>query len=66
MTIPQAIIVGAVIIGASIIAAKVIAPYEIASGTGIAWRINSITGSVELCNATIELGKPESGNPRCR
>jgi hypothetical protein len=66
MTTPQAIIVGAIILGASIIATRVIAPYEVASGTAIAWRINTITGAVELCNAALEVGNAVAGNPRCR
>lgn len=66
MTIPQAIIIASVIVGASIVAAKVIAPYEIASGTAVVWRVNSITGVVELCNVTIEAGNPQVGSPKCR
>jgi hypothetical protein len=66
MNAAQAILVGSVIVGLSIIGARVIAPYEVASGTAIAWRINTITGAVELCNMSIEVGNPVTGNPKCR
>jgi hypothetical protein len=66
MTIPHAIVIGALIIAASIIVTRIIAPYQIASGTAIVWRVNTITGSVELCNIQTEVGNPITGNPRCR
>lgn len=66
MTAAQAIVIGAIIVGASIIGARLIAPYQVASGTAVAWRINTITGAVELCNSSIEIGNPVTGNPRCR
>jgi hypothetical protein len=66
ITAPQAIILGSIIIAASIIGARVIAPYELASGTAIAWRINVVTGAVELCNFRTEVSDPTVSNPRCR
>jgi hypothetical protein len=65
MTIQQAILIGAVIVGGSIIAARVIAPYEIASGTAVLWRVNTITGTVQLCNFTLDVGNVDAAN-RCR
>jgi hypothetical protein len=65
MTIQQAILIGAIIVGGSIIAARVIAPYEIASGTAVLWRVNTLTGAVQLCNFTIEVGNVDASN-RCR
>jgi hypothetical protein len=66
MTAAQAIVVGAIIIGASIMGARLVAPYQVASGTAVAWRINTITGAVELCNSSIEVGNSVTANPRCR
>jgi hypothetical protein len=66
MTIPQAIIIGAFIVAASVVGSRLVAPYEITSGTAIAWRINTITGAVELCNASIDVSNPTTANPRCR
>lgn len=66
MTIPQAIIIGTLIVGASLIGARLIAPYEITSGTAMVWRINTITGAVELCNFQTDVSNPVVGNPHCR
>ena len=49
MTTPVAIIVGAIIIGAAQIAAQFVAPYQISSGPAVAWKINKVTGAVQLC-----------------
>jgi hypothetical protein len=66
MTIQQAIILGAVIIAVSIIGARVMAPYKMAGDTSIVWRINTVTGTVEPCNYSIDVSKAVAGNPRCR
>jgi hypothetical protein len=66
MTVTQAIIIGSVIIAISIVAARFLAPYQLSSGTAVVWRINTITGSVELCNFETEVSHPVTGNPRCR
>jgi hypothetical protein len=66
MTIPQAIIIGSLVIAASIIGARVIAPYALSSGTAVVWRINTITGTVELCNYQTDISNPVVGNLRCR
>ncbi len=66
MTIPQAIVVGSFIVAVSIIVARIIAPYELSSGTAVVWRINTITGAVELCNYQTDVSTPVTGNPRCR
>ena len=65
MTIERAIIIGSLIVGASIMATKLIAPYQMASGTGISWRINTITGSVLLCTSYIEAEEMDRSS-RCR
>jgi hypothetical protein len=66
MTIPQAILIAAGIIGASIIVARIVAPYTLSSGTAVVWRINTVTGSVELCNYSVDVSNPIVANPRCR
>jgi len=53
MSLPYAIIIGATIVAASFLGARSAAPYEIAAGTDangnpILWRVNSITGHVEI------------------
>ncbi|MGH7118770.1 MAG: hypothetical protein ACREFP_07245 [Acetobacteraceae bacterium] len=65
MTIQRAILIGAAIVGAAIICGRVVAPYQIASGTAVVWRINTLTGTVRLCNDIIYAGKGD-GLPRCR
>jgi hypothetical protein len=52
MTVQLAILIGALIIGVSIVGARVIAPYEIASSSGVAWRVNTVTGAIFVCDAT--------------
>ena len=54
MTTPYAIIIGAFIIGASLIGARFMNHYEIApgsdaAGTAMLWRLNTITGEVQIC-----------------
>jgi hypothetical protein len=66
MTVPQAIIIAALIIAASIVGARIVAPYALSSGTAVVWRINTMTGAVELCNFQIEVSNPVVVNPRCR
>lgn len=66
MSIPNAIIVGSLAIAASIIGARFIAPYQLASGTAVVWRVNAITGAVELCNFQVNVDNPAVANPRCR
>jgi SLT domain-containing protein len=66
MSIQHAIIVGSLLIAAAIVGSRLMAPYQVASGTAIAWRINAITGAVELCNFEIDVRNPAATNPRCR
>jgi hypothetical protein len=58
MTTPQAALISSLIIGASIIGAKLIAPYQLASGNVAMWRLNTVTGSVTLCNPGVISGAP--------
>jgi hypothetical protein len=52
MTIPQAIIAGAVIIAGAIIGSRFAPSYQMAtftSGGSAVWRINAISGDVDVC-----------------
>lgn len=50
MTIQQAILASAVIVSAAIIGARFVAPYEMTtSGQVTVWRLNTVTGAVDLC-----------------
>lgn len=65
LDIPRAIIVGAAIIGGCMLLAEILAPYRMAAAPGTAWRINTITGAVMLCQSGIDANAPDAGN-RCR
>lgn len=52
-----AIIAAGLIVGGAIVGTRIIAPYEIAAGaaldrTPILWRLNVVTGKVDLCGAS--------------
>ena len=66
MTNPQAILIGAGVIALAVLGSRLIAPYQIVSGTAVVWRVNALTGKVELCNHTITIGSEVTGNPACR
>jgi hypothetical protein len=65
MSVQTSIVIGAIIIGSAIVAARIIAPYQVTSGTAIAWRLNTVTGEVKLCNVEIVVGN-EEGENRCK
>ena len=47
---PFAIVIGAVIIGLAILGSTLLAPYRLAASAEVAWRINTVTGDVQMCN----------------
>lgn len=49
LSIPWAIVAAGGILGGAIIMASVIAPYRIAGSATGAWRVNAITGEVQIC-----------------
>jgi hypothetical protein len=68
MTSAQATLIGAIVIGLAVVAARVIAPYEIAAGVDgqgnpLLWRINAITGDVQMCPALNVIKRTE---PKCQ
>ncbi len=55
LTVPRALIIGAVIVGAAVFGSKLVAPYqmsnvEAADYTRIIWRLNTITGNIQMCH----------------
>lgn len=47
--VPFAIVLAGLIVASAIAISPMIAPYRMASGTGVTWRVNTVTGEVSLC-----------------
>lgn len=47
---PLAIVAGAAIIALSIVGSSLLTPYQVSSSPAGVWRINTITGDMQLCN----------------
>ena len=52
----HAIIAGCALIALAIVLARLIVPYEISANGGSAWRLNAITGNVEICTPKLIAG----------
>jgi hypothetical protein len=50
MTTPHAILIGAAIIALSIIGTQLAMPYRMAAGADGTWRVNAMTGDVQICS----------------
>ncbi len=64
MSTPAAVLAGSIIIGLAITGTRLIAPYQIASGTAVVWRVNTVTGDTVLCNSVIIVGD-EAAKTNC-
>ena len=58
MTVPQAIIAAAFLVALSVLGSALLTPYRVSSSTAGVWRINTITGGMELCSIGL-------GDKRC-
>jgi hypothetical protein len=50
MSADRAILVGAAIIGIAILGSQLITPYRVAAAPGRAYRINTMTGVISMCD----------------
>lgn len=66
MELPRAVLIAAAMIAGAILGAPLIAPYRMSAAPGPpVWRLNTVTGTIDLCRVAVASQTPPAAIVRC-